>query len=105
VLDVAFCEDDSRVRTGFAVANFAVLRHLELNLLRREATARLGIKAKRLKAGWDETHLLAVLAVCYAIALSRCRPLTGNGPSSRIMETSESAAAAVDCRAGVPSRG
>lgn len=62
VLDVAFREDDCRVRTGFAAENFAVLRHLALNQLRRESAARIGIKAKRLKAGWDETYLLAVLA-------------------------------------------
>jgi predicted transposase YbfD/YdcC len=62
VLDVAFREDDCRVRRGFAAENLAVLRHLALNLLRREPTARLGVKAKRLKAGWDESDLLAVLA-------------------------------------------
>ena len=61
VLDVAFAEDTCRVRTGHAAHNLALLRRFALNLLRQEPTARVGIKAKRLKAGWDEAYLLKVL--------------------------------------------
>jgi predicted transposase YbfD/YdcC len=57
VLDVAFREDDCRVRTGHAPENLAVLRHIALNLLRQDSTATIGIQNKRLKAGWDETYL------------------------------------------------
>lgn len=57
VLDVAFREDDCRVRTGHAPENFAVLRHLALNLLRQDSSATIGMQNKRLKAGWDETYL------------------------------------------------
>jgi predicted transposase YbfD/YdcC len=61
VLDIAFREDDSRVRAGHGAENFAVLRHIALNLLRQDRTTRVGIKAKRLKAGWDEAYLRSLL--------------------------------------------
>jgi predicted transposase YbfD/YdcC len=61
VLDIAFREDDSRVRAGHGAENFAVLRHIALNLLRQDRTTRAGIKAKRLKAGWDESYLRSLL--------------------------------------------
>ena len=62
VLDVAFREDECRVRAGHAAENLAVLRHLALNLLRQEQSAKIGIKAKRLKAAWDDAYRRKVLA-------------------------------------------
>ncbi|HKZ70927.1 MAG TPA: ISAs1 family transposase [Anaerolineales bacterium] len=61
-LDIAFREDECRIRKGAGDQNFAVLRHIALNLLKQEKTAKIGIKAKRLKAGWDEAYLCRVLA-------------------------------------------
>lgn len=62
VLDVSFREDDCRVRQGNAAQNMAILRHIALNLLKQEKTARGGIQAKRLQAAWDEDYLLKVLS-------------------------------------------
>jgi len=61
VLDIAFREDECRVRSGHAATNLAVVRHIALNLLRQEPTAKVGIKAKRLRCGWDDAYLLKVL--------------------------------------------
>jgi len=62
VLDVTFKEDHCRARAGNAGENFAVLRHFALNLLRREKSARLSVRAKRLKAAWDDDYLRRILA-------------------------------------------
>ena len=62
VLDVAFREDDSRIRKGHAQHNLAILRRLALNLLHREKSAKIGMAAKRKRAGWKTDYLLKVLA-------------------------------------------
>ena len=62
VLDVAFREDECRIRTGHAPENFTLLRHLALSVLNQETTAKVGVKNKRLRAGWDHDYLLKVLA-------------------------------------------
>jgi predicted transposase YbfD/YdcC len=60
-LDVSFSEDASRIRNGYGAENFSRLRRIALNLLKRETTEKVGIKAKRLRAGWDEDYMLKVL--------------------------------------------
>jgi len=62
VLDLAFVEDTCRVRKDFAPENLAILRHIALNLLSQETSLKLGVKNKRLRAGWDEEYLLKILA-------------------------------------------
>lgn len=61
VLDIAFREDECRIRKDHGPHNFAILRHIALNLLKQEKTCKLGVKNKRLKAGWDDDYRLRVL--------------------------------------------
>jgi predicted transposase YbfD/YdcC len=63
VLDVAFREDDCRIRCGDAAQNFAILRRIALNLLKGDTKTKLGIANKRLKAGWDVSYLSRLLAL------------------------------------------
>ena len=50
VLDIAFREDESRIRKGSAPENFAAIRHIALNLLRNNKTFKGSVKTKRLNA-------------------------------------------------------
>ncbi len=60
-LDVSFGEDLDRKRAGHAAQNYSVLNRIALNLLKQEKTCKLGMKSKRLKAGWDNDYLLHLL--------------------------------------------
>jgi predicted transposase YbfD/YdcC len=60
-LDVAFNEDQSRVRADHGSQNLAVMRRLALGLLRREKSVKVGARNKRLKAGRNLDYLLRVL--------------------------------------------
>jgi predicted transposase YbfD/YdcC len=61
VLDVAFREDHSRVRTGHAPENFAIIRHLALNLLSQDTSRRVGVANKRFRAALNTTYLRSIL--------------------------------------------
>ena len=61
VLDVAMNQNQPRIRTGHAPENLAILHHIALNLLKQDRTEKLGIKNKRLAAGWDHDYLLRVI--------------------------------------------
>jgi predicted transposase YbfD/YdcC len=60
-LDVTFQEDQSRLRKGHADVNFSHLRRIALSLLKNNTSLKVGIKNKRLAAGWDESYLTQVL--------------------------------------------
>jgi len=59
-LDVAFREDESRVRVKHAGENLALVRKFAMNLLRKDR-AKVGLKARRLKAAWDESYLWSIV--------------------------------------------
>jgi predicted transposase YbfD/YdcC len=60
-LDVTFGEDQSRLRRGHADVNFSILRRTALSLLKNNKTLKIGVKNRRLTAGWDDTYLQQVL--------------------------------------------
>ena len=62
ILDVGFREDQSRATQGYCAENLAVIRHLAVNLISQEKSAKGGTRAKRLKAGWDDRYLTKLLA-------------------------------------------
>jgi predicted transposase YbfD/YdcC len=59
VLDVAFREDVSRVRKDHGPANFAVLRHMALNMLKQEKSAKVGMFQAKTPTSWLGRRLLA----------------------------------------------
>jgi len=62
ILDVAFDEDACRIRRDNAPANWAILRHTALNLLRKHPS-KAGVKAKQKKVGWDTDFLLELIVL------------------------------------------
>lgn len=61
VLDIAFYEDQCRIRSGYAAENLATLRKMALNVLKTNKSRKGGIKAKRLQAAWDNDYLREIL--------------------------------------------
>lgn len=61
-LDVSFDEDQRRIRTGHGAENFSRLCRIALNLLKRDRTVKLGVRAKRLNAGWDHDYLIGLIS-------------------------------------------
>jgi predicted transposase YbfD/YdcC len=60
ILDVAFNEDKSRKRNGASAQNYSVLNRIALNLLKKDDT-KIGIKGKRLKAGWNNDFVMQLI--------------------------------------------
>jgi hypothetical protein len=59
-LDVVFNEDKARMCTDHSAENFAVIRHIALNLLKRD-TSKMSIKGKRHRCAYDDDFLLQIL--------------------------------------------
>lgn len=60
-LDVIFNEDGAHIRVNHAPENMAVIRHIAVNLLVNERTAKVGTQAKRLKAACDNNYLETII--------------------------------------------
>ena len=64
VLDMAFDEDQNRARTDDAAENFAIVRHIALNLLKAEQSKKKrSVKTKRKRCGWDHDYILRVIVI------------------------------------------
>ncbi len=63
VMDVTFKEDDSRIRRGVAAENMSVMRHLALNLIRKESESKFSVPRKRRKANLYDEYREKVLGV------------------------------------------
>lgn len=61
VLDIAFNEDQCRIRIGHAAENLATIRRLAINALKANTSRKGGVKAKRLQAAWDIEYLIEIL--------------------------------------------
>jgi predicted transposase YbfD/YdcC len=62
ILDVGFGEDAAQSFSGYSAENLAVIRHISVNLLSRDNKSKVGVKTRRLKAGWDDNYLKTVLS-------------------------------------------
>jgi predicted transposase YbfD/YdcC len=60
VMDMVFRDDESRVRTNHAPANFTTIKHMALNLLRRPA-GKQSLRGRRKAASWDDDFLASLL--------------------------------------------
>jgi predicted transposase YbfD/YdcC len=60
-LDVCFGEDQCRSRIGNASENLAILRHITLNILKRDSSKKRGIRGKQKNASWDHSYLIKLL--------------------------------------------
>lgn len=61
VMDMIFRDDECRIRTDHAPANFATIKHMAHNLIRR-APGKASLRLKRKAAGWDDDFLAELIA-------------------------------------------
>jgi predicted transposase YbfD/YdcC len=63
ILDVGFKEDTLKARAGHISENLSLIRKMSLALLKQDKETKVGIEAKRKKAGWNPDYLLMVMGV------------------------------------------
>ena len=61
VMDMIFRDDECRIRTDHAPANFTTLRHMAHNLIRK-APGKNSFRLKRKVAAWDDEFLASLIA-------------------------------------------
>jgi predicted transposase YbfD/YdcC len=61
IMDMVFRDDECRVRTDHAPANFAAIKHMAQNLL-RIAPGKSSLRSRRKAAGWDDNFLASLVA-------------------------------------------
>ena len=61
VMDMMFRDDECRVRTDHAPANFATIKHMAINLLRRPP-GKQSLRGRRKAASWDDDFLASLIA-------------------------------------------
>jgi predicted transposase YbfD/YdcC len=62
VLDMTFREDEQRKRANHAATNFAIVRKIALNLLKKDS-GKESLRSKRLKAAWNKDFLINLLKI------------------------------------------
>ena len=62
-LDIAFQEDQSRMRNKNEAENMNLIRHMCLNMLKQDKSVKIGLKSKRKKCGWDKNYLFKILQI------------------------------------------
>ena len=60
IMDMIFRDDECRVRTEHAPANFAAIKHMAQNLL-RNAPGKTSLRSRRKAAGWDDDFLAGLV--------------------------------------------
>jgi len=61
VMDMIFRDDECRIRTNHAPANFTTLKHMAHNLIRK-APGKDSLRLRRKTAAWDDDYLLSLIA-------------------------------------------
>jgi predicted transposase YbfD/YdcC len=61
-LDMVFREDEQRKRANHAAKNFAIIRKIALNLLKKDQ-GKESLRSKRLKAAWNKDFLINLLKI------------------------------------------
>lgn len=66
-LDMGFREDESRARKDNAAESLNIIRHMTMNMLKKETSLKVGIAGKRLKCAWDDNYLKKVISTGFQI--------------------------------------